>query len=38
MRLHASIVREMAPHGDLAAGTSERWAEIFPVIERAVFG
>jgi AcrR family transcriptional regulator len=37
MRLHASIVREMALHGDFETGASTRWAEVFPVIERAVF-
>ena len=36
LRLHAAIVRDMALHGaaDVAV---ERWAEVFPVIERAVF-
>jgi AcrR family transcriptional regulator len=37
MRLNASIVRDMALHGDVEAGAAERWAEVFPVIERAVF-
>jgi AcrR family transcriptional regulator len=37
MRLNASIVRDMALHNDLEAGATERWAEVFPVIERAVF-
>jgi AcrR family transcriptional regulator len=38
MRLDASMVRDMALHHDLEAGAaSERWAEVFPVIERAVF-
>jgi AcrR family transcriptional regulator len=37
MRLNASVVRDMALHNDLEAGATERWAEVFPVIERAVF-
>ena len=37
LRLHVSVVREMALHGEIEAGASERWAEVFPVIERAVF-
>jgi AcrR family transcriptional regulator len=37
IRLHASIVRDMALHGDAEAGAAERWAAVFPVIERAVF-
>ena len=37
LRLHASIVRDMALRGDLEEGAAERWAEVFPVIERAVF-
>lgn len=36
LRLHVSIVREMALTGD-ADGAESRWAEVFPVIERAVF-
>lgn len=37
MRLNAAIVRDMALHGEAQAGALERWAEVFPVIERAVF-
>jgi AcrR family transcriptional regulator len=37
LRLNASIVRDMALHNDPEAGAAERWAEVFPVIERAVF-
>jgi AcrR family transcriptional regulator len=36
MTMHASIVRDMALHDD--ADAAARWAVIFPVIERAVFG
>jgi AcrR family transcriptional regulator len=36
LRLHVSIVREMALTND-AADAASRWAEVFPVIERAVF-
>jgi AcrR family transcriptional regulator len=37
MRLHAAMVRDMALHGDGAPAAAERWAEVFPVIDRAVF-
>jgi len=37
IRLHLSIVRDMALHGDAEARAAERWAAVFPVIERAVF-
>lgn len=37
IRLHASIVRDMALHGVAEADAAERWATVFPVIERAVF-
>lgn len=36
LRLNASIVRDMALRGE-GDNTAERWAEVFPVIERAVF-
>lgn len=38
LRLHAAIVRDMAVNGDGSAEAAERWADVFPVIERAVFG
>jgi AcrR family transcriptional regulator len=37
LRLHAAMVRDMALHGVAEAGAAERWAAVFPVIERAVF-
>jgi AcrR family transcriptional regulator len=37
LRVHASIVRDMALHAGAEASATERWAEVFPVIERAVF-
>jgi AcrR family transcriptional regulator len=36
MRLHASVMRDMALSGDVESGAA-RWAEVFPVLERAVF-
>jgi AcrR family transcriptional regulator len=35
LTLHASVVRDVALHDD--ADAVQRWAQIFPVIERAVF-
>ncbi len=37
LRLHAAIVRDIVQNGDAEADASGRWAEVFPVIERAVF-
>ena len=37
LRLNASIVRDMALRDDVETAAGERWAEVFPVIERAVF-
>ncbi len=37
MRMNASIVRDMALQADPDAAAAQRWAEVFPVIERAVF-
>jgi AcrR family transcriptional regulator len=35
--LYSSILRDMALHGDGAADAALRWADVFPVIDRAVF-
>jgi AcrR family transcriptional regulator len=35
MTMHASVVRDIAQHDD--ADAAARWADVFPVIERAVF-
>jgi hypothetical protein len=37
LRLHAAVARDIVLNGDAEAGPSGRWAEVFPVIERAVF-
>jgi AcrR family transcriptional regulator len=37
LRLHAAVARDIVLNGDAEAGTPGRWAEVFPVIERAVF-
>lgn len=38
MTLQSSVLRDMALHGDGEADAALRWAEVFPVIERAIFG
>jgi AcrR family transcriptional regulator len=38
MTLHSSILRDMALHGDAEPDAALRWAEVFPVFERAIFG
>jgi AcrR family transcriptional regulator len=38
MRLHASVVRDMALHHASEDAAAEHWAAVFPVIGRAVFG
>jgi AcrR family transcriptional regulator len=35
--LHSSVLRDMALHGDGEGEAALRWAEVFPVIERAIF-
>jgi AcrR family transcriptional regulator len=35
---HSTVLRDMALHGDAETHAAARWAEVFPVIERAVFG
>ncbi len=37
LRLHAAVVRDIVLNGEADAGATGRWAEVFPVIERAVF-
>jgi AcrR family transcriptional regulator len=37
LRLHAAVVRDIVLNGDAEPGAPGRWAEVFPVIERAVF-
>lgn len=37
LRLHAAVARDIVLNGDAEAGAPGRWAEVFPVIERAVF-